>query len=67
MKTLVLATALAGLSSLGAVGLATGSRMETVQVGDPAPEVGGEWLQSEASSLAELRGRVVLIEFWRTW
>jgi hypothetical protein len=35
------------------------------RVGQPAPEItGGPWLNSEALSLAGLRGRVVFVEFW---
>jgi hypothetical protein len=34
-------------------------------VGQPAPEItGGPWINSEPLSLAGLRGRVVLVEFW---
>jgi hypothetical protein len=36
-----------------------------VAVGQPAPEItGGPWINSEPLSLAGLRGRVVLVEFW---
>jgi hypothetical protein len=36
-----------------------------VRVGQPAPEItGGPWINSEPLSLAGLRGRVVLVEFW---
>ncbi len=36
-----------------------------VTVGQPAPEItGGPWINSEPLSLAGLRGRVVLVEFW---
>ena len=36
-----------------------------VTVGQTAPEVtGGPWINSEPLSLAGLRGRVVLVEFW---
>jgi len=36
-----------------------------VPVGQPAPEItGGPWINSEPLSLAALRGRVVLVEFW---
>ena len=36
-----------------------------VKVGQTAPEVtGGPWINSEPLSLARLRGRVVLVEFW---
>jgi hypothetical protein len=36
-----------------------------IRVGQAAPEItGGPWINSEALSLATLRGRVVLVEFW---
>jgi hypothetical protein len=36
-----------------------------VPLGQPAPEItGGPWINSEPLSLAGLRGRVVLVEFW---
>lgn len=36
-----------------------------VRVGQPAPEItGGPWINSEPLSLAALRGRVVMVEFW---
>lgn len=37
-------------------------------VREAAPEVELQWLNYDGpSSLSELRGRVVLLEFWRTW
>jgi len=37
-------------------------------LGSEAPEISvKEWLVGEPTSLAELRGRVVLLEFWATW
>lgn len=37
----------------------------SVRVGEPAPEItGGPWINSEPLSMAGLRGRVVLVEFW---
>jgi thiol-disulfide isomerase/thioredoxin len=37
-------------------------------LGNEAPEISvKEWLVGEPTSLAELRGRVVLLEFWATW
>jgi hypothetical protein len=34
-------------------------------VGQAAPEItGGPWINSEPLSLAALRGRVVVVEFW---
>ncbi len=35
-------------------------------VGDPAPDFGGTWLNRPSTTLAALRGRVVLVEFMRT-
>jgi hypothetical protein len=38
---------------------------ETVRVGAPAPELAtGRWINSEPLSLRQLRGKVVLVEFW---
>jgi len=37
-------------------------------LGRPAPEINvGVWLVGESVKLADLRGRVVLLEFWATW
>jgi thiol-disulfide isomerase/thioredoxin len=37
-------------------------------IGQPAPEIGvASWMNSEPTSLEELRGQVVLLEFWATW
>jgi hypothetical protein len=36
-----------------------------VRVGQPAPEINGErWINSAPLTIADLRGRVVLVEFW---
>jgi len=53
--------AAAGVMSAAPAGLAeSGAR-----VGRPAPEItGGPWINSEALSLQQLRGRVVYVEFW---
>jgi thiol-disulfide isomerase/thioredoxin len=37
-------------------------------IGREAPEISvNEWINGEAITLASLRGRVVLLEFWATW
>lgn len=37
-------------------------------IGNPAPEIAvKEWLNSSPVTLADLRGKVVLLEFWATW
>lgn len=35
--------------------------------GETAPNFEAEFLGLDAHSLADLKGRVVLLEFWRTW
>ena len=38
---------------------------QAVRIGSPAPEVAtGLWINSEPLSLRQLRGKVVLVEFW---
>jgi thiol-disulfide isomerase/thioredoxin len=48
------------------VGLTVGAAgSQALRVGQAAPEItGGPWFNSEPLSLAGLRGRVVLVEFW---
>ncbi|MGB7923658.1 MAG: TlpA disulfide reductase family protein [Pyrinomonadaceae bacterium] len=37
-------------------------------IGAEAPEIAvREWIEGEPATLADLRGRVVLLEFWATW
>lgn len=58
---LVLAT---GAMVLAAVGTAP-ARGEALRPGQPAPEIaGGPWINSAPLTLQDLRGRVVLVEFW---
>lgn len=46
-------------------GLFGSAAAQIVPLGGPAPEVsGGPWINSTPLSLATLRGRVVLIDFW---
>jgi hypothetical protein len=62
MRLLALATAV--LAIAGAAGRAEPAG-RLVGVGQPAPEItGGPWINSAPLSLASLRGRVVLVEFW---
>ena len=38
---------------------------QALRVGQPAPDVaGGRWINSAPLTMAGLRGRVVLVEFW---
>ena len=37
-------------------------------VGDSAPEIKAEgWINTESLSLAALRDKIVVLEFWATW
>jgi len=54
----VVAVALAALGTLPAAG-------QALRLGQPAPDVAGApWINSEPLTIAGLRGRVVLVEFW---
>ena len=59
MALAALLTALAG--GLGA------AEARAAGVGDAAPDFGGKWINRADTTLADLKGRVILIEFWRTW
>ena len=51
------------LTAAGKVRRALGQR--TVQLGQPAPEVtAGVWVNSGPLAMTQLRGRVVLVDFW---
>jgi hypothetical protein len=35
------------------------------KIGDPAPDINGQpWINSQTLALADLRGKVILVEFW---
>jgi hypothetical protein len=57
-----------GLAVVVGLALAGGDRAggaEAVKLGAPAPEItAGPWINSPPLTLAGLRGRVVLVEFW---
>lgn len=45
-----------------------GARSSVDLVGKPAPEIqAGKWYNGEGQSLARLKGKVVVVEFWATW
>ena len=54
-----------GVLAAGALWAPRTEAQRGARVGQTAPEItGGPWLNSEPLSLAGLRGRVVLVEFW---
>mgnify|MGYP006279453315 CR=1 FL=1 len=59
MKKLIVAALIAAMAT---------TAFANVQVGDIAPEISAEsWLNTEPLSLADLRGEIVVVEFWATW
>ncbi len=63
-RVLTVCAAVLGLAALGWWG-SPDAAGRAVRVGQAAPEItGGPWINSEPLSLAGLRGRVVLVEFW---
>jgi hypothetical protein len=53
------------LATVGLLPGGAGAADNLVAAGQPAPEItGGPWINSPPLSLAGLRGRVVLVEFW---
>jgi hypothetical protein len=62
MRASVAVIGLVVVAVLGVIGV---EAAELVAVGKPAPEIArGEWINSAPLTLAGLRGRVVLVEFW---
>ncbi len=46
----------------------TGAGPRIAQVGQPAPEISAQdWLNTTPLTLAGLKGKVVVVEFWATW
>jgi len=70
IKTVTIAAAVAVLAGLGAVvassGAATPAFNTPIARNKPAPEFTGvdKWLNSEPLTMQQLRGKVVLVDFW---
>ncbi len=42
-------------------------KFNIIRIGDTAPEIAGKTLDGKDFKLGELRGKVVLVDFWATW
>jgi len=63
-RWILVAAAAAGLAG-GPAALRAPAAPAGARLGQPAPEItGGPWVNSAPLSMAGLRGRVVLVEFW---
>jgi hypothetical protein len=50
---------------IGLAGADRADSTESVKIGGPAPEIAaGPWINSAPLTMAGLRGRVVVVEFW---
>ncbi len=56
----------AGALLAGVLGLTGVVRSSNVSEGGVPPNVAGSWINHEDTSLKDLKGRAVLIEFWGT-
>ena len=69
-KAMVSVWAIVAVAALVAAGAALGAGAvpKGGMVGKPAPEImAAYWLNSQALTLAGLRGKIVVVEFWATW
>ncbi|MBP0588686.1 thioredoxin family protein [Paraburkholderia sp. LEh10] len=67
LKTVTTVAALAAIAGLGAVVANSGAATAVpIQKSHPAPEFTGidKWLNSQPLTLQQLRGKVVLVDFW---
>lgn len=62
-----LATACAGITLPGQNVPSAGGRPSTVKIGDLAPEFKLKTLDGTTITLSELKGKMVLVNFWATW
>jgi|SRR4051812_31489642 thiol-disulfide isomerase/thioredoxin len=56
-----------GLLCLGLLGSAAGAAPQPIKVGDPVPPFSLQTLDGKTLSIASLKGKVVLLDFWATW
>jgi len=66
-KVLLVVTGLAGLVALGYLGVQEAMRSRLASDGMTAPKVQMERYAGGKMSLADLKGKVVMLDFWATW
>ena len=56
------------LGALAAAAMLLGMGAPGASVGDPAPKIEAKkWWNGKETSLAKLKGKAVLVEFWASW
>ncbi|MET0850229.1 MAG: hypothetical protein ABW020_03780 [Candidatus Rokuibacteriota bacterium] len=64
-RAVAVGLAVAVIGAIALAGPTPSAAQRGTRVGQPAPEItGNPWINSEPLSMAKLRGRVVLVEFW---
>jgi thiol-disulfide isomerase/thioredoxin len=66
-KVLLVVTGLAGLAALGYLGVQEAMRARLASDGTTAPTLQMERYAGGKLSLADLKGKVVMLDFWATW
>jgi len=64
---MVITLALVMTSGFAMVGCSSSSTAEGTQIGDLAPDFQFQNQEGQASSLSNLRGKPVMLNFWATW
>ncbi|WP_343211017.1 TlpA family protein disulfide reductase [Archangium violaceum] len=66
-KVLLVVTGLLGMAGLGYLGVQEAMRQRLASDGMAAPPVKMEKYEGGTLSLADLKGKVVMLDFWATW
>lgn len=66
-KVLLVVTGLLGMAGLGYLGVQEALRQRLASDGMAAPSVKMEKYEGGTLSLADLKGKVVMLDFWATW
>ncbi|MCY1080625.1 TlpA disulfide reductase family protein [Archangium sp. miwbw1] len=66
-KVLLVVTALLGLAGLAYLGVQEALRSRLASDGTTAPSISMQTYDGKKMSLTDLRGKVVMLDFWATW